>query len=77
MCCKCCELGVRAGRDLEDCEPVNVLDERCSEQFTSCCKKAKSCKNTLGKLYTSLSFSILVNCDTGFEMGDNGRCHGK
>lgn len=43
MCCKCCELGVQAGRLLEDCAPVTVLDERCSEQFTNCCKKAKSC----------------------------------
>ncbi|CAF0778410.1 unnamed protein product [Adineta steineri] len=58
ICCKCCELGVRAGREHEDCEPVTVLDERCGEQFTNCCKKAKS-----------------LNCDSGFEMGDSGRCH--
>jgi len=25
ICCKCCELGVRAGRDKEDCEPVTVI----------------------------------------------------
>ncbi len=43
MCCKCCELGVHAGRQLEDCEPVAVLDEKCGEQFTNCCKKSKSC----------------------------------
>jgi hypothetical protein len=43
MCCKCCELGVQAGRDHEDCDPVSVLDEKCGEQFTNCCKKAKSC----------------------------------
>ena len=48
MCCKCCELGVQAGRDKEDCEPVTVLDEKCGEQFTNCCKKAKSC-NTFNK----------------------------
>ena len=44
MCCKCCELGVQTGREHGDCEPVSVLDEKCGEQFTNCCKKAKSCK---------------------------------
>ncbi|CAF3730823.1 unnamed protein product [Rotaria sp. Silwood1] len=57
ICCRCCELGVQAGRHLEDCDPVPILDERCGEQFTNCCKKAKS-----------------LNCDPGFEMGDNARC---
>ncbi|CAF1382715.1 unnamed protein product, partial [Didymodactylos carnosus] len=42
MCCTCCELGVKAGRDKEDCEPLNVLEEGCGEQFQNCCKKAKS-----------------------------------
>ncbi|CAF3442240.1 unnamed protein product [Rotaria socialis] len=42
ICCRCCELGVQAGRHFEDCEPVPVLDEKCGEQFTNCCKKSKS-----------------------------------
>ncbi len=57
MCCKCCELGVRAGRHLEDCEPVTVLDEKCGEQFTNCCKKSKSC-NTLFELKRSISLVL-------------------
>ncbi|CAF3746285.1 unnamed protein product [Rotaria sordida] len=48
ICCKCCELGVRAGRDKADCEPVTVLDERCGEQFTNCCQKAKSLNCDIG-----------------------------
>ncbi|UJR26258.1 hypothetical protein I4U23_007598 [Adineta vaga] len=42
ICCKCCELGVRAGRDQEDCEPLTVIDKGCGQQFNDCCKKAKS-----------------------------------
>lgn len=78
MCCKCCELGVQAGRHHEDCEPVTVLEEKCGEQFTNCCKKAKSCKIFDGSpeiLMGTFSFS-LVDCDGGFEMGDDGRCRG-
>ncbi|CAF3619463.1 unnamed protein product [Adineta steineri] len=41
ICCKCCELGVRTGRDQGDCKPMTVLDKKCSEQFTNCCKRAK------------------------------------
>ncbi|CAF1393761.1 unnamed protein product [Adineta ricciae] len=48
ICCKCCELGVRAGREQEDCQPLTVLDERCSEQFHDCCKKAKSLNCAVG-----------------------------
>ncbi|CAF1275455.1 unnamed protein product [Rotaria magnacalcarata] len=48
ICCKCCELGIRAGRDKADCEPVAVLDERCGEQFTNCCLKAKSLNCDMG-----------------------------
>lgn len=83
MCCRCCELGVQAGRHHEDCDPVPVLDAGCGEQFTNCCKKAKSCKElkqnecffSLRLMYYLFFFS-LVTCETGFEMGDNGRCHG-
>jgi hypothetical protein len=75
MCCKCCELGVHAGRHLEDCEPVAVLDEKCGEQFTNCCKKSKSC-NWSKKSIGSICLFSLVICDSGFEMDDNGRCHG-
>jgi hypothetical protein len=75
ICCKCCELGVRAGRDKEDCEPVPVLDEKCSEQFTNCCKKAKSCKKIKYILFF-IFFNFLVNCDIGFEMNDDERCRG-
>ncbi len=75
ICCKCCELGVRAGRDKEDCEPVTVLDDICGEQFTNCCKKAKSC-NKIKKIYIFLYFNFLVNCDPGFEMNDDEQCRG-
>lgn len=57
-----------------------VLDERCGEQFTNCCQKAKS-RTMIEDLFSFLrcmSFSFyLVNCDTGFEMNDDERCRGK
>lgn len=61
MCCKCCELGVRAGRYHEDCEPVTVLDDKCGEQFTNCCKKAKSCNYLLNKLNSILIIFFLFS----------------
>lgn len=77
MCCKCCELGVQAGRHHEDCAPVTVLEEKCGEQFKNCCKKAKSCKifENSHEYFDLLSLSS-VDCDAGFEMGDDGRCRG-
>jgi len=69
-------LGVRAGRDQEDCEPVTVLDGRCGQQFTDCCKKAKSCKKITWFFSFISIFFFLVICDAGFEMSDDQRCRG-
>jgi hypothetical protein len=56
---------------------VTVLDERCGEQFTNCCKQAKSCKKINFFFFLDiLIFFFVVNCDPGFEMNDNQRCQG-